>query len=83
MKYRKRPVIIEAIQNIPENFNLIRLLVGDSRPLHQLGGGRLQISTLEGEMIANVGDWIIKGFRGECYPCKPDIFIATYEKVEL
>lgn len=82
MKYRKKPVVIEAIQNTPENFNLIRLLVGDSRPLHQLGDGRLQITTLEGEMTANVSDWIIKGVKGECYPCRPDIFAETYEEVK-
>ena len=41
----------------------------------------LKIQTLEGEMTANVGDWIITGVNGEVYPCKPDIFEATYEKV--
>jgi hypothetical protein len=49
------------------------------RPIHSLGDGRLEITTLEGTMIANVGDWIIQGVKGECYPCKPDIFAATYE----
>lgn len=42
----------------------------------------LIIATLEGEMLANIGDWIIKGVKGEIYPCKPDIFEATYEPVE-
>ena len=42
----------------------------------------LKIQTLEGEMTANVGDWIIIGVNGEVYPCKPDIFAKTYEQVE-
>jgi hypothetical protein len=42
----------------------------------------LKIPTLEGEMMASIGDWIIKGVNGELYPCKPDIFAKTYEKVE-
>ena len=43
--------------------------------------GELNIHTLEGNMIASVGDWIIKGVKGEFYPCKPDIFENTYEEV--
>lgn len=43
--------------------------------------GKLYIPTLEGTMCANPGDWIIRGVKGEYYPCKPDIFAATYEKV--
>ena len=80
MKYRKKPVVVEAIENKPENFNLIRLMVGDG-PIHHLGDGKLGITTLEGVMTANVGDWIIKGVKSEFYPCKPDIFEATYEAV--
>ena len=44
--------------------------------------GTLDIPTLEGVLVANPGDWIIKGIAGEVYPCKPDIFEATYERVE-
>lgn len=77
-KYRKKPVVIEAVENIPSNLHLIQSLVGDSSYMHQLGDGKLSIMTLEGIMTANVGDWIIKGVKGECYPCKPDIFKATY-----
>lgn len=44
--------------------------------------GRIVIRTLEGDMKADLGDWIIKGVQGEFYPCKPDIFQATYEPVE-
>jgi hypothetical protein len=46
------------------------------------GRGQFLIQTLEGDMHANPGDWIIKGVKGEFYPCKPDIFAATYEAVE-
>lgn len=44
--------------------------------------GEITISTLEGKMKAVDGDWIIRGIKGEFYPCKPDIFLATYEAVE-
>jgi hypothetical protein len=79
MKFRKKPVVIDAEINTPENFNMVRLLIGNSRAIHHLGDGKLGITTLEGVMTANVGDWIIKGVKGECYPCKPDIFQQTYE----
>jgi hypothetical protein len=81
-RFRKKPVVVEAMLNRPEDFNLIRLWAGDSRPLHQLGDGKLGIETLEGVMTANVGDWIIKGAKDELYPCKSDIFEATYERVD-
>ena len=80
MKFRKKPVVIEAMNYRGyEDFNLIRDFVGDSLPLHDMGDGKLGITTLEGVMAANPGDWIIKGVKGEFYPCKPDIFDATYE----
>jgi hypothetical protein len=60
MKYRKKPIVIEAYQTKKE----------------------IIINTLEGDMKANVGDYIITGVNGEVYPCKPDIFEKTYEKVE-
>lgn len=50
-------------------------LAGKSQP----SGRHLRIKTLEGEMIANKGDWIIRGVKGELYPCKPDIFAETYD----
>ena len=49
---------------------------------HAKGEGGLVIKTLEGDMFANIGDYIIKGVTGEYYPCKPDIFAITYESVE-
>ena len=81
MQFKKKPVVIEAVRYETEaDFNLVRLLVGDSLPIHRLGDGKLGITTLEGVMTANPGDWIIKGVKGECYPCKPDIFALTYER---
>ena len=81
MKFRKKPVCIEAIQYLGHNHNLVRLFVGNDVPLHQLGDNVLGIQTLEGVMSAQVGDWIIRGIKGEYYPCKPDIFEATYDLV--
>ncbi len=80
-KYRKKPVVIEAIQVKEENFE-------GPHPDHVVGHiydpkqKVVLIDTLEGRMVANLGDWIIKGVKGEYYPCKPDIFEATYEKVD-
>jgi len=80
-KYRKKPVIIEAIQfdgtadglEIVENF--IGTLFGKVEST-----SKLQIATPEGLMTASPGDYIIKGIKGEFYPCKPDIFEASYEE---
>jgi hypothetical protein len=85
MKFRKRPVVIEAIQYGPATCAEICAWMGiphnayDGEPC---GVGQFLIQTLEGEMAANPGDWIIRGVKGEFYPCKPDIFAATYEAVE-
>ena len=94
MKYRKKPVVIEAVKwtggNHREMFNF---LGGEDEDYLTAVGvnfyidwtkveGGLIIKTLEGEHVATVGDYIIKGIKGEYYPCKPDIFEATYEKVD-
>jgi hypothetical protein len=89
MKYRKKPVEIEAFQfgidYIPDWFmdkvttNDVILKGDRSVNLHN---GGADINTLEGIMHANYGDYIIKGVAGEIYPCKPDIFMKTYERVE-
>lgn len=82
-KYRKKPVVIEAVQyEGDKNFNLIRSFVGEHLPLHRVGDQKLGIETLEGVMETSIGDWIIKGIKDEFYPCKPDIFEATYEEVK-
>lgn len=78
MKYRKKPVIIEAVQWNGDNFEEIMKFVNNNF-VHL--NGELIIKTLEGNMTASKGDYIIKGVKGEFYPCKPDIFKATYEEV--
>jgi uncharacterized protein (DUF2147 family) len=79
MKYRKKPVEIEAVCWSGFNYEEVCEL-GDKKV--QRSGNNLLIYTLEGTMIASLGDYIIKGVSGELYPCKPDIFNLTYEKVE-
>ena len=81
-RFRKKPIVIEAVQFTgPESMEDIFLLVPDDRTI-RFDDEILTIETLEGNMRANDGDWIIKGVKGEIYPCKPDIFDATYESVE-
>lgn len=83
-KYRKKPIVIEAEQFTEENkdksFNFVRCnrYAGSDKA----GNVTMDIHTLEGVMTAVIGDWIIKGVQGEFYPCKPDIFKATYDLVE-
>lgn len=75
-EYRKKPVVIEAVQWTGENMGEILGFFGGAAMRE---GQDIIIGTLEGEMRAMPGDWIIKGVKGEFYPCKPDIFAATYE----
>lgn len=83
MKYRKKPVVIEAEQFTEENkdrvFNFVRC---NKAADFEDGEPVLRIQTLEGVMTARIDDWVIRGVNGEFYPCKPDIFAATYEPVE-
>lgn len=80
-KYRKKPVVIEAIQFNGRNSADIHEFCGD-KVREPVGKDYLEIETLEGIHIASPGDYIIKGIKGEFYPCKPDIFEMTYEKVD-
>lgn len=84
MKYRKKPVVIGAVQWSGNNLNEILDFMKDKQPNYYEDDEQklLTIQTLEGNMIASVGDYIIKGVQGELYPCKPDIFKQTYEVVE-
>lgn len=84
MKYRKKPVVIDAVQWSGNNLNEILDFMKDKQPNYYEDDEKklLTIQTLEGNMIASVGDYIIKGVQGEFYPCKPDIFEQTYEVVE-
>lgn len=77
-KFRKKPIVIEAIQYTGDNRTEIEDFVGDKFLDWKLN---FAIETLEGNMVAQVNDWIIKGINGEFYPCKPDIFEKTYEEV--
>lgn len=79
--YRKIPVLVDAVQLTAGNIEDVMAFCGDKIKSHPMTG--VVIETLEGNMIASVGDYIIKGVKGEFYPCKPDIFEATYEAVEV
>lgn len=79
MKFRKKPVVIEAVQITDSTFD-----APHPNPEHIEGviydpvARCVRIKTLEGEMRGDIGDWIIRGVKNELYPCKPDIFAATY-----
>jgi hypothetical protein len=84
MKYVKRPVVVEAVQldHSPMSVEAVMNLSSSGADIICEHDGceshQLRIKTLEGDMIARPGDYIIRGVRGELYPCKPDIFEATY-----
>lgn len=80
-KYRKKPVVIEAIKWKGQNHNEVFEFCGNDNFYFSDNQKDLFIPTLEGEMKANIGDFIIKGINGEFYPCKPDIFEKTYDEV--
>jgi hypothetical protein len=83
-RFRKKPVVIEAWQLSFENATELKAMVGGrdwSRPPMRAVTGII-VPTLEGEHQAAYGDWIIRGVKGEFYPCKPDIFEATYDAEE-
>lgn len=92
-QYRKKPVVIDAMLFTGDNYSDVLLFVGDKATHHKVVGGassgadhpelyqKLTITTVEGEMLASPGDYIIKGVKGEFYPCKPDIFALTYDAI--
>lgn len=92
MKYRKKPVVIEAVQWTGMNLEEIKEFVGKDleygiydaawKSGAALPKVSMKIHTLEGYLNASVGDFIIRGVNGEYYPCKPDVFSKTYEAVE-
>ena len=94
-EYQKKPVKVRAIRLLPNNIRRVHEFANLSIPpqdcpltvqqmyYDQIIKGGLKIETLEGTMTANIGDYIIEGVKGEVYPCKPDIFKATYEHVLL
>ena len=86
MKFRKKPVVIEAVRfdGTPESLAEIIDMAKESGCVIEetLGGGALMIHTLEGLMTCLSGEWVIRGVAGELYPCNADIFEATYEPVD-
>lgn len=88
MKYRKKPIIIEAMKLTRNIADVVFDWIGEENISYSNNGEFredgcfVDIKTLEGTMTAREGDWIIKGIKGEFYPCKPDIFEATYEIVD-
>ena len=83
-RYRKKPVVIEAFQLTIDNIDATPswpnwLHAAWANDVIEIHGQTLDINTLEGTMTGRPGDWIIKGVKGELYPCKPDIFEASYE----
>ena len=91
-KYRKKPVVIEAVQWTGENLAEVLSFTGKSPRFEEWfssfdeyathvasDGNKFKVFTLEGTMVADIGDWIIRGVKGEHYPCKPHIFAETYE----
>ena len=80
--FRKRSIVIEAEQWTGKNGLTIASFMGHPFPDDAHTTDTPIIHTLEGDLVASVGDWIIKGVKGEFYPCKPDIFQATYDAVE-
>lgn len=85
MKFRKKPVVIDATQWDSESPECVDQSTGeiklDGVEYHPIESKPV-VRTLEGIMFVTQGDWIITGVKGEHYPCKPDIFEATYERVE-
>ena len=79
-KYRKKPVVVEALQYDGFHTGKLNDFVGEM--FYEPVGDNPFIRTLEGDMTISKGDYIIKGVNGEFYPCKPDIFEKTYELVE-
>ena len=91
--YRKKPAVIEAVQFTDETKDRVYNWAAEKQNNVYHGWDEedirsptakpeLRIPTLEGEMVASLGDWIICGIKGELYPCKPDVFEQTYEEVE-
>lgn len=95
--FKKKPVVIQAIQLTPETFKECHKFLGVKgnfengifvdepgevhSSLNSVSRLFIEFKTLEGNMRAHEGDWIIKGVKGEFYPCKPDIFEATYDLI--
>ena len=82
-KYRKKPVIVEAVIWTGNNIDEVKELAKNTVENIIFVNNNLYIETLEGNMNVSIGDYIIKGIEGEFYPCKPNIFKETYETVSM
>lgn len=90
MKFRKKPILIEAIQyvgTVESNREIIDWTRDSATPAYvdkydPVAGNVLYINTLEGTFVIRSGDWVVKGVKGEFYPCDKEIFEMTYERVE-
>jgi hypothetical protein len=86
MKFRKKPVVIDAIQwtgEVVQGLDICDFAEASSdQTTVGFKGGDLVVYTLEGQMVCPPGHWLIRGVKGELYPCAPDIFTATYEAAE-
>jgi hypothetical protein len=84
MKYRKKPVVINAVRIHPDTpeQEMLTFMEETKCPFEFVGDHEMIIHTLEGDMHLSRGDWLIQGVEGEFYPCKPDIFEKTYEAVD-
>jgi hypothetical protein len=81
IKYRKKPVVVEAVIWDGDKDKFESFIIATSWSIDD--NNEIRIMTLEGVMFGRIGDYIIKGVQGEYYPCKPDIFAATYEIVDI
>lgn len=84
MKFRKKPIVIEAVQydGTPAGFERV-CAFAPGVYFEADYDSKLKLMTSEGGALASIGDWIIRGVKGELYPCKPDIFEATYEPYDM
>lgn len=81
-RFRKKPIVIEAVRFTGRNYQTVFDFIGDGAVGKHSSSGRIYLPTLEGTMEVSPGDWVIRGVKGEYYPCKPDIFETSYEPVE-
>ena len=81
MKFRKKPVVIDALQWTGKNLDEVNKFIDDGLDEEIVPDKPFIIETLEGDVTCQVGDWIIRGIKGEFYPCKPDIFERSYDAV--
>ena len=83
MKYVKKPVVVDAIQMLSDNIDQVFEMLGDNLIIvGDMDNLKHFIDTLEGIMEISWGDYVIKGVKGEFYPCKPDIFELSYDKID-